>query len=241
MADQRSAASTDEAMQESENFRRRDLPHWDLPGAYYFITSCLDGSLPAQGLVDLRKFEKRLQETAPPSGATPAEWERECWKKAFVRRERWLDQRPAVRHLQEPALAAIVQNSLLHFAGDRYDVLGYVVMPSHFHWVFRPREEWVKSLEGERSPRQRIMQNLKSYSASQCNRHRQTEGRFWQEESYDRCPFDVDELERILSYIEYNPVRAGLVARPEDWPYSSARIRHERGLLLGAPILKSAP
>ncbi|MEY4744859.1 MAG: hypothetical protein RL272_804, partial [Candidatus Parcubacteria bacterium] len=25
------------------------------------------------------------------------------------------------------------------------------------------------------------------------------------------------------SYVELNPVRAGLVARPEDWPYSSAR------------------
>jgi len=30
-----------------EMFRRRHLPHWDYPGATYFITACLDGSIPA--------------------------------------------------------------------------------------------------------------------------------------------------------------------------------------------------
>lgn len=40
-----------------EKFRRRHLPHWDMPGATYFITSCLDSSIPAEGLLDIVKHQ----------------------------------------------------------------------------------------------------------------------------------------------------------------------------------------
>jgi len=48
-----------------EMFRRRRLPHWDVPGATYFITSCLEGSIPAQGLLDLATVSRRSRETSP--------------------------------------------------------------------------------------------------------------------------------------------------------------------------------
>jgi REP-associated tyrosine transposase len=50
---------------------------------------------------------------------------------------------------------------------------------------------------------------------------------FWQDESYDRLVRDAAEFERIRHYIEYNPVRAGLVELPEEYPWSSARRRLE--------------
>jgi hypothetical protein len=46
--------------------------------------------------------------------------------------------------------------------------------------------------------------------------------RFWQDKSYDHRVRDGKELERIVRYIEWNPVRAGLVGRAELWPWSSA-------------------
>ena len=46
---------------------------------------------------------------------------------------------------------------------------------------------------------------------------------FWQDESYDRLVRDGAEFQRIERYIEWNPVKAGLVARPEDFPWSSAK------------------
>jgi len=45
---------------------------------------------------------------------------------------------------------------------------------------------------------------------------------FWQDESYDHLVRSDAELERIREYIESNPVKAGLVAAPESWQWSSA-------------------
>jgi len=49
---------------------------------------------------------------------------------------------------------------------------------------------------------------------------------FWLDESYDHWVRNSREFDRIQSYIEFNPVSAGLVARPEEWPWSSAQARH---------------
>jgi hypothetical protein len=45
---------------------------------------------------------------------------------------------------------------------------------------------------------------------------------FWQAESYDHWVRDENQFERIVAYIENNPVKAGFVTRPEDYPWSSA-------------------
>jgi hypothetical protein len=64
-------------------------------------------------------------------------------------------------------------------------------------------------------------------------------GRFWQQESYDHWVRDVEELERIVLYIEQNPVRAGLAGAPELWPYGSAHGRCVLGLAPGLPLLRA--
>ena len=45
---------------------------------------------------------------------------------------------------------------------------------------------------------------------------------FWQEESYDHLVRHAGEFEKIRSYIERNPVRAGLVAEANQYRWSSA-------------------
>jgi REP element-mobilizing transposase RayT len=150
-----------------------------------------------------------------------------------------LDTEPVNRHLADVRLARAVVKAMYHFAGQRYDLLSYVVMPSHIHWVFWPLEAWVESLgDGvvERTPRERIMHSLKRHTGRECNILLGTEGKFWQDEAYDHWVRDVDELERIIRYIEENPVKAGLVKSPEEWLYSSARDRHLAGLEFGEPL-----
>jgi putative transposase len=123
------------------------------------------------------------------------------------------------------------------------DLLAYVVMPSHFHWVFQPLEAWVRTLgptANQRTPRERIMHGLKRYTAQECNGLLGRQGPFWQDESYDHCVRDVDELERIIHYVEWNPVRAGLVASPEQWPFSSAADRAVGAIPLGQPLRRGA-
>jgi putative transposase len=224
-----------------EQFRRRHLPHWDLPGGTYFVTACLAGSIPAQGLLDIRSFERQLDAQPRPPQFTAQDWAVRQRKRLFARRESWLDRKPAVRHLADPALAAQVQQALYYFAEERYELLAYVVMPSHIHWVFRPRHDWVRKLpvDSRRSPRERIMHSLKRYSAEACNRLLGRTGPFWQDESYDHVVRDEEELLRIVEYIEDNPVKAGLTERRAAWRYSSAYDREARGdLRILSPLLR---
>lgn len=225
-------------MREVELFRHRDLPHWDVPGATYFVTCCLDGSIPARGLVDLRRYEDRLRSQDAPPNLAVNEVELHRWKLAFARMDWWLDREPAACHLKDPRLASSVMDAILHFASERYEVYALVVMPSHFHWVFRPLQNWVQTLVSVQSPRERIMQGLKTFTARCCNALLGRQGQFWQEESYDHWVRDEDELFRILQYVENNPVVAGLVDKPEEFPFSSARIRKLHGLQMGAALSK---
>jgi putative transposase len=48
--------------------------------------------------------------------------------------------------------------------------------------------------------------------------------RFWQRGGgYDRNLRSVPDVHEKIKYIHENPLRRGLVARAEDWPWSSAR------------------
>lgn len=80
----------------------------------------------------------------------------------------------------------------------------------------------------------RIMHSLKSYTANEANKVLARRGQFWLHESYDHWVRDMDELERIIDYIRFNPVKANLCARPQDWRFSSAFDRYEQdGSLCG--------
>jgi len=69
-----------------------------------------------------------------------------------------------------------------------------------------------------------ITRALKGITAQAGNRIlRRTGQRFWQDESFDHWVRSEGEFIRIQKYIENNPVKAGLVAKAEDWPWSSAR------------------
>jgi len=92
-----------------------------------------------------------------------------------------------------------------------YELHAWVLMPNHVHLLATPRV----------SPT-RMMRSLKSLTGRECNRALGLSGAFWQRESYDRWVRDGKEFGRIQRYIEMNPVRAGLVDRPEKWRWSSA-------------------
>ena len=69
----------------------------------------------------------------------------------------------------------------------------------------------------------RLLQSLKGFTAREANRLLGRTGEpFWQAESYDHWVRDEEQYKRITKYIENNPVNAGLVERPEDYPWSSA-------------------
>jgi type I restriction enzyme R subunit len=152
-------------------------------------------------------------------------WEHHRRKLVFAKLDELLDEQPAVRHCEMPEIASIIRKSFYHFADVRYRLLAYVIMPSHLHWVFRPIPEWCETVPPGRTPREVIMHSLKSYTANKCNKVLQRSGRFWQDESYDHWVRDDDELSRIVTYVENNPVKARLVDEPASFMFSSASDR----------------
>ena len=72
------------------------------------------------------------------------------------------------------------------------------------------------------------------------NFHQGWRGFLWQGR-FASFPMDEAHLHAAGRYIELNPVRAGLVERPEDWPWSSAAAHlgaHDDDLVTVAPMLE---
>ncbi len=224
-------------------FRRRLLPHWDVAGKPVFITGCLYGSLPAAGLARVKDYRRQLDTRRQPHELSTDEWGHLKQKLLFAFVDQLLDHESPVQSLADPRQAEIVQNAFLHFANERYTLLAFVVMPSHHHWLFLPHEDKLldtSSPSKQPTPREQISHSVQSYTANACNRIRGQTGAYWQRETFDHWARDEAEMVRIIRYIEKNPVQAGLVDRPEAWPWSSAHLRNSTGIKQGEALHKPA-
>jgi putative transposase len=105
--------------------------------------------------------------------------------------------------------------SLLREAGEKYgvDYEGYCLMSNHVHLIAVPKHEESlhRGLKWAHSAYSRYAHA--SYGGS---------GHFWQARFFS-CILDGPYHWRALAYVEMNPVRAGIVAAPEEHPWSSAR------------------
>ena len=176
------------------------LPHFDAPGVWQFITYRLADALPA---------ERRYEWAALSASEDEAERQRKI--------EAYLDRGFGACHLRVPGVAGIVEENFLHFDDERYRVLAWCVMPNHVHVVV---EVW-------QTPLAELLHSWKSYTAKRCNEALGLAGHFWQDEYFDRYIRDEEHLEKVVAYVEGNPLKARLCRAAADWPWSSARYRDE--------------
>jgi len=97
-------------------------------------------------------------------------------------------------------------------------VLGFCLMPNHFHLILRPHED------GDLS---RWMQWLLTTHVRRYHKHHRTlgGGHIWQGR-FKAFPIELDEhLLAVVRYVERNPKRANLVSDAQDWRWSSLRWR----------------
>jgi REP element-mobilizing transposase RayT len=111
-------------------------------------------------------------------------------------------------YLRKAEIAQIVVTAIRR--GD-FELHAWVVMSNHVHLLITPSADISK-----------ITKSIKGFTARAANRVLGFSGPFWQQESYDRLVRDAAEFGRIKRYIEWNPVRAGIVEAPEEFPWSSA-------------------
>jgi len=184
-------------------YSRGYLPHFDGGEIPQMVTFRLADSVPQERLESWRDQLRCL----PPD---------EAEARLRQRVERYLDRGHGKCCLRRPDIAALTEESLLHFDGERYRLFAWVVMPNHVHALFTPLMGYALS---------RIVQTWKSFTAHRANPLLGRSGTFWQREYFDRFIRDARHFDTALSYVENNPSKAGLCALREDWPYSSARRR----------------
>ena len=98
----------------------------------------------------------------------------------------------------------------------RMRVLAYCVMPNHFHLALWPHSD---------SDLGRWMQWLLTAHVRRYHQHYKTSGHIWQGR-FKAFPVEQDNhMLTVLRYIERNPLRARLVQRAEEWPWSSLQHR----------------
>jgi putative transposase len=113
-------------------------------------------------------------------------------------------------------------------------VLAYCLMPNHVHLVMVPADE--------SGLRDALAEAHRRYTRW-INFREGWRGHLWQERFHS---FVMDERHLLAAarYVERNPVRAGLCATPQDWPWSSARAHlaaEDDRLASVAPLLEMIP
>lgn len=173
------------------------LPHIYPRNRWLFVTWRLHGSLPHSQFPPARKVV---------DGVT------------FATVDWYLDSaQSGPLYLGQETIGKTVLSSL--FRGEslgHYQLGPWVIMANHVHVLLLPGID----------PRL-LLKALKGATAREANRILGRTGEpFWQRESYDHYVRNEQEWRRIARYIEWNPVRAGLVTSPADYAWSSANPKY---------------
>ena len=110
---------------------------------------------------------------------------------------------------------SIILQHCLHDDGTKMLVHAVVVMPEHVHMLItalhHPKGRTYSLVE--------LLQPLKSASAHSLNKLSGHGGPVWQDESFDHVLRSDESFRHKIDYIQYNPVRRGLVPKPEDYKW----------------------
>ncbi len=130
---------------------------------------------------------------------------------------------------------ALISNIKHYQKKYNFDILAYVIMPSHFHWIVQ--------VDSARCTISDIMRDIKKYSAwdimeiienmkgkdlieifeKNAIEYNDRKRKFWKKRFDDQVIRDQNMFYTKLNYIHNNPVNAGPVPFPEEYRYSSAR------------------
>jgi putative transposase len=109
-------------------------------------------------------------------------------------------------------------------------IWAYCLMPNHVHFIMTPTDP-----DGLRAT---FAEAHRRYTARVHAREQWT-GHLWQGR-FSSTAMDEPHLIAAARYVPMNPVRAGLVVRAQDWPWSSARAHlaeRDDGVVTTAPLL----
>jgi REP element-mobilizing transposase RayT len=109
----------------------------------------------------------------------------------------------------------LVLRHCFHDNGKTIDLHAVVIMPDHVHLLFtalRDADGWTFALP-------EILRAIKGSSARSINKLSGRSGPLWQDESLDHVLRGNESLRETIEYIRQNPVRRGLVNKPEAYEW----------------------
>jgi putative transposase len=171
------------------------LPHYDRPGTLQLVTFRLADAMPASRLSEWKALLE-IQDQ----------------REQRTKLEAYLDLGHGECPLRQRSVAAAVEEVLLRGDGQRYRLAAWVIMPNHIHVLV---ELWDLPLG-------QVMKVWKGASARAMNQLLARAGSVWQEEYWDRYIRNESHFRKARHYLEWNPVKAGLVQAPDLWAFSSA-------------------
>ena len=120
--------------------------------------------------------------------------------------------RPRFRRFDESEYALLIH--VLEASRQRLGFLlcGYVLMPDHWHALIWP--QYPLRIE-------QVLHDAKKIMTLRLHARRGTRGPLWQHQYWDCFVRHEKEFNERLEYMHLNPVKKGLVKRPEDWRWSS--------------------
>lgn len=207
-----------------KEFYRTYLPHFQQPGQAYFITWCLIDAVPSKALEQYTNelaflYEKLKQAEIEKTDDSELNYIRLDFnlmrKKYFKAFEEVLHlETKNIVNLNRPENEKIIFNSLLYFEGTKIENYAFCIMSNHVHWVLRTFEN---DSEGKPVYLQDIIHSVKSFTANKINKIENRSGGLWYPDKFDTTIRDRKHWHNAIEYTINNPVKAGLVKRPEDW------------------------
>ena len=130
-----------------------------------------------------------------------------------------------VTHRRKPILIDNITLLRQSFAQSKkrfdYRIDAIVVLPDHIHMVITPKES---------RDYPKIIGAIKAYFSryyageneeQSISRHKKRYKAIWQKKYYEHTIKNEKDWYETMAYMQYNPIKHGLVKKVEEWEYSS--------------------
>ena len=121
--------------------------------------------------------------------------------------------------LTSDADPACVINSFFWAEAEKHWILmAFVIMPDHYHLLIKL---------GRKKSLSEVIGSIDNFISQKTRKPSKPCFVLWQTGFHDHHLRSKEPVEHYISYIHMNPVRRGLVEKPEDWEWSSANRRFQ--------------
>jgi len=187
-------------------FTRRKLPHWEVGAGRYFVTVRCAGSLPNEVTGRLAEVAQAMALVEPRSPQFAA-----LQRESFRTLEKYLDH--AADGVLVDDAARLLASEFESITEIGFEIPHFSILPNHWHALLVSKSATPRELSA-------VMKRIKGRSGKRLRKLLGGAGPIWQREWFDHWVRDEGEWDRIVAYIRGNPVKAKIVSRWEDHPWT---------------------